>query len=226
LWQKYHVLAHFFLMCVLVPLVCMVHGTALIGADVDAQTITYLITRRMRRATVLFVKFIATALVLAVLCDLAMVALHLCTFAGREMPAIVTGPTSVPWNPMSDLQSYLLIFPAAVLGFLAVFTLIGLLTTRPLAISVLYFVMIELILSNLPVKARMYSLLHPLRVMVVGAIPGVADLYELPRELAKELYPQGATALPALLIIIATALAISAFLMTVRELTPTKISRE
>ena len=68
MWEVYHVSALFLLMSVLIPLVCMVYGTALVGADVEAGTMVYLITRRMRRATVLLVKFVATSLVLAVLC--------------------------------------------------------------------------------------------------------------------------------------------------------------
>ncbi|MCH9002753.1 MAG: hypothetical protein IIC02_09295, partial [Planctomycetes bacterium] len=61
LWSIYHVFAQFLFIMGLVPLVCMVHGTALIGAEVEARTIVYLITRRMRRATVMLVKFFATA---------------------------------------------------------------------------------------------------------------------------------------------------------------------
>ena len=85
LWQMYHVMVQFFLVMGLIPLVCMIYGTALIGAEVESRTFVYLITRRMRRGTVLLVKFIATALVLAVLCDLALVSVHLCALAGRDL---------------------------------------------------------------------------------------------------------------------------------------------
>jgi len=50
LWEMYHVLAHVLLVWVLVPLVCMMHGTALIGAEAEAGTIVHLITRRLRRS--------------------------------------------------------------------------------------------------------------------------------------------------------------------------------
>lgn len=224
--EMYHITAQLLLMSVLVPLVCMVHGAALIGADVDAQTITYLITRRLRRVTVLLVKFVATGLVVAALCDLAMLVLHVCGLAGRDVASLVAHSGVAGWVPASDLNHYLVIIPVAVFVYLAVFTLIGLLTARPLAVSVFYLITVELILSNLPLRARVYSVLHHLRVTLVGMMPQAADLYELPRELRQELYPASATALPELIGIVLIALALAAVLITVRELVPTKVSRE
>jgi ABC-2 type transport system permease protein len=213
-------------MSVLLPLVCLVHGTALIGTDVEARTIVYLITRRMRRVTVLIVKFAATALVLAVLCDLGMIGAHLCALAGRDMSSLVAHSHYADWSPASDLCCYLMIIPVGVLGFLAIFNLIGLLTARPLALSVFYLIVVEVILSNIPLRARMYTLLHQLRVTVAGVMPRVCDLYELPSTLREELYPQGTTALPELFGVVLVALVLSAVLITLRELMPAKISRE
>jgi hypothetical protein len=226
LWEMYHVVAHIFLMSVLLPLVCLVHGTAMIGTDVEARTIVYLITRRMRRVTVLIVKFIATALVLAVLCDLGMIGLHLCALAGRDVSSLVAHSSYADWNPANDLCCYLMIIPVGVLGFLAVFNLIGLLTARPLAMSVFYLIAVEVILSNIPLRARMYTLLHQLRVTVAGVMPRVCDLYELPSTLREELYPQGTTALPELFGVVLVALVLSGVLITLRELMPAKVSRE
>ncbi len=226
LWEMYHVLVQFLLLMGLVPLICMVHGTSLIGAEVEAGTIVYLITRRMRRATVLLVKFVATALVLTMLCEAGTVSLHLCALAGRDMTSLLAHSSYADWNPSADLYTYLRVIPWAVLSFLAVFSLIGLLTTRPLAISVFYFVTVELILSNIPIRAKVYSLMHQVRVTIAGAIPRVSDLYELPPDLRAELYPQGATALPGLLGIVLAALVLSIVLITLRELMPTKVSRE
>ena len=227
LWQKYHAVVQFLLFTGLIPLVCMIYGTALVGAEVENRTFTYLITRRMRRGTVLLVRFVATALVLAVLCDLALVGAHLCVFAGRDFDLLTaTDPAWATWHPGHELGHYLLSIPVAVLGFLAVFTLIGLLVARPLAYSVLYYIIIELVLSNIPVRARVYSLLHHLRVTMVGAIPNLTRLFELPEDLREELYPPGATGLPGVFGVVVIALLASIVLVTVRELLPSKISRE
>jgi len=226
LWEMYHVLAQFFLTMGLLPLVCMVHGTALIGAEVEARTFVYLITRRMRRATVLLVKFAATALVLAVLCDVAMVGIHLSALGGRDMATIIAQSNMHDWNPTSDLFCYLRVIPLAVLGFLAVFSLFGLVTARPLTLSVFYLVAFELVLSNIPIRARAFTLLHQVRAIMAGPMPRVPDLYELPLDLRLELYAQHATAWPELLGIVLTALVLSCILITVRELLPAKVSRD
>jgi len=226
LWELYNVSAHIFLMSVLVPLICIVHGTALIGAEAEARTITYLITRRMRRATVLLVKFIATWLVLALLCDIAMICLHFCAVAGCDVPSIVSESSYEGWSATAALGWYLLLIPLTVLAFLAIFTLIGLLTARPLAVSIFYLIAVELIVSNIPLRARTYSITHQLRATAASVMPRLPDLFELPRELRAELFPVGGTGLPELIVIVLVALALAALLMTMRELIPTRVSRE
>lgn len=226
LWEMFHVMNHFLFLMGLVPLVCMMHGTALIGAEVEARTVVYLTTRRMRRATVLLVKYVATASVLAVLCDLAAVGIYAVALGGRDLATMKAGGHLADWNPVSELGCYLTIAPVAVLAFLAIFSLIGLLTARPLGVSIVYLVLVELILSNIPVKARMFTVMHQLRVMMVDRIPGITRLYELPPDLRTELYGPGASALPALAGIIGVALVLACLLMTVRELVPAKIARE
>jgi len=227
LWEMYHVPAQFFLTMGLIPLVCMVHGTALIGAEVEARTMVYLITRRMRRATVFVVKFAATAVVLAALCDLAMIGIHFCVLAGRDASTIIEQSVNYrTWDPSSDLFCYLWVLPLAVLAFLAIFSLFGLLTSRPLSLSVFYLVAFELVLSNIPIRARMYTLLHQIRATMAGPMPQVPDLYELPWDLRMELYAQHNTAWPDLLVIVLVAVVLSSILVTWRELLPAKVSRE
>ena len=227
LWETYHVPVQFLLMMVVLPLVCMLHGVSMITAEVEGQTLVYLITRRMRRATVLIVKFVATFLVLAVLSDLAMVALHMCNLAGLDERTrqAITGVHG-GWNPASDLQWYLLItIPAGVVGFLAIFTLIGMITAKPLSLSIFYIIVVELILSNLPIGARVYSLMHQVRVMSAGHIPNVSSLYELPPDLLP-LYASDQSGIPGFCGIVIVALVLSTVLVTIRELMPAKMSRE
>ena len=226
MWEMYHVTMHFMVMMMLVPLVCMVHGVALIGAEVEAGTMVYLITRKMRRATVLVVKFLATALVLTVLCEIGLIGVHLMAIARRGVPAIISGTSYADWSPSSDLQAYMLAVPLAVLTFLAIFSVIGLLTARPIAASAVYFVAAEMILSNLPFRVRTYSLSHYLRVTMSGMMPRVTSLYELKPDMLEELYPTGASAIPELLGFVLVAVVIAAILVTVRELTPSKVTRE
>ncbi len=230
LWEIHHATVQFLLVMVILPLVCMVHGVGLIGSEVEGHTLVHLITRRMRRGTVLLVKFVATALLLAVLCDLALLALYLCTFTGRDLPTLIAeAPSYTSWTPVRDLVCYLAIIPAGVVGFLAIFTLIGLLTAQPLALSVFYLIIVELIMGNIPAGTQAYSLLHPLRVMMVGAIPKLISLFyemEMSAEVRARLYPEGASGLPQLFGVVLVALVLSTLLVTIRELMPAKVIRE
>jgi len=78
----------FMLFPVVLPLVCLLYGSGLIGSEVEGRTLVYLVTRQMRRQTVLLVRFVAVALFLVVLLDLAVVAVHLCTVAGRDIASL------------------------------------------------------------------------------------------------------------------------------------------
>ena len=45
-WEMYHVLVQFVLIMLLMPLVCLLYGTALVGAEIEQRTLVYLTTRR------------------------------------------------------------------------------------------------------------------------------------------------------------------------------------
>jgi ABC-2 type transport system permease protein len=211
----------------LLPLACMIYGTGLIGAEVESRTIGYLITRRLRRRTVLLTKFIATALVLAILGDAALAALHALTVTGHDWLSLAAKSGALAdWNPMHDLAVYLAVTTLGVVGFLAIFSLIGVLTAKPLALSVSYMVIVELVLSNLPVGARAYSLMHQLRLTAAGAIPQLTKLFQLPPELTQQLYPEGGSGVAEVLIVVGTALLLGCMLVTFRELTPAKVARD
>jgi ABC-2 type transport system permease protein len=224
LWEMYHVLMQFVLIMLLMPLVCLLYGTALIGAEVEHRTLVCLITRRLRRANVLLVRFVATWVALTALFALAMLALHLGVTLHAGIATILG--TRTAWQPWHDLRGYLAIAPAGAAGFLAVFTTISLVFSRPLIISVIYVVIFELVLGNLPLPARRLSISHPLRQTMVQRIPGVRRLYELPVEVGDLVYPAGQTGTWTLLAAVAVLLAVACALMTVRELVPARVSRD
>ena len=58
-WSLYHGMIQFMFLLGLIPLACMIYGSGLIGAEVESRTITYLITRTLKRRTVLTVRFAA-----------------------------------------------------------------------------------------------------------------------------------------------------------------------
>ncbi len=226
-WMLYNGLFQFMFLMGLLPLSCMIYGTALVGADAESRTIGYLITRRLHRRTVLLTRYFATGLVLAVFACASVMALHYSVVAGLEFPALAArSPGFADWQPAHDLVVYLEVTCLGVAGFLAIFAMIGLLSAKPLALSVIYLVMFELFISNLPINARQYSLTHHLRVTAAAKVPHLMRLFELPRGLAEELYPADGSGVVVVLIIAAVALILAGALVTARELVPSKVARD
>ena len=228
-WEMYHIPIQFVLITAVLPMVCMIYGTALIGSEIESRTIVYLLTRRMKRATVLLVRFAAVATVLAVLFDLAVVVHYFCSTLGWD-PAVLDGATGPwarvsGWEPLADLLTYLWVVPIGVVTFLAVFTVVGF-TSKPMSLSITYIVILELITGNLPFGVRVYTISHQLRASMVAAIPRLVEVYELPQAVVEAIYPPGQSRLLHLAIIVAIALVAACLVMTTRQLVGTRIARE
>ena len=225
-WERFHGPVHMLLFMVVVPLVCMLYGTALIGAEVGAGTIVYLLTRRMRRAWVLLAKFLGTALVLVVLLELALLALYLAAIGGVDVSALEQARRAAVWQPGRELLTYMYVAPFAVAAFLAVFVLIGLVTARPLSASVVYVIVFEITIANIPAGIRKYSITHHLRAIAFNSIPGLERLFEIRADDVQVFFPPGPGGALTLCGIIALALALACLLVSTRELAPAKVARE
>ena len=226
-WHLYHGLSQFMFLMGLLPLACMIYGTGLIGTEAESKTIGYLITRRLRRRTVLLTKFVATALVLIVVCGVAAAAIYASVLWRLDWQSLAPKSGALAdWNPAQELIVYLNVTALGVIGFLAIFSLIGLLTAKPLAMSVLYMVVVELVIGNLPAGARAYSLIHQLRVRAVAAIPGLVKLFELPSDLGAQLFPANGSGVPEVLVVSGVAVFLACVLVTMGELTPSRVARD
>ena len=230
-WKLYHIPMLFLFFMIGLPMVCMLYGSSLIGSEVDGRTLGYLTTRRMRRETVLLVRFAAGWLLLTVLAQLAVAAFHLCNLVGLDIDrlnAVADAAGDRPWEPWRDLFCYLRVVPFAVAAFLAVFTLLSLILRRPLIISLAYLVFLEMVVSNAPLKAQIYTITHQLRQMLKASIPNLLDAFPpfRSRAVIEALYPPGATGSIPLIIVVVAALALACVAMRTRELVPAKTGRD
>lgn len=225
-WERFHGPMHFLILMIVVPLVCMLHGTALIGAEVEAGTMVYLLTRRMRRASVLLVKFAGTALVLVLLVELTLLGVYLCAVGGVDVAALEGAPADQAWEPVRELFSYMYVSIFAVTAFLALFVLVGLLTSRPLSASILYLITFEIVVANIPAGVRTCSITHHLRATLFNSIPRLGRLFQLTASEARQVFPPGSTGTTTVCAVIAVALALSCLLVSTRELVAAKVARE
>ncbi len=230
IWARFHGPALFIIVTLAIPLVCILYGTALIGSEVEGQTLVYLLTRRMRRATVLITRFAATGVVLTLLFQLATIVVFTFALGGVDTEGMAPGVRHhLPagnWDPLRDLGWYLVIMPLGIAAFLALFTLVSMVTSRPLGASIGYFVLVELIAGNIPVRVQNYTISHQIRATMFENIPRLIDLYDLPRSLLEQIYPPGSTGTIALIAVAVSALALSCVFVTIRELVPAKLARE
>ena len=115
--------------------------------------------------------------------------------------------------------------PLVVVGYLAVFSVIGIALTRPLTASLTYFLVIELILGNLPAKIRTYTISHQIRLEVLDAMPDVFDLIA-PRMIREDLFPPDARGFAVLAGVVIGSLIFSTLWVSKRELLSSHLARE
>jgi len=123
------------------PLAALFYATALIADEADGRTITYLLTRPVRRGAILFGKFAA----------------YLVTTACLTLPAVVVSffllTTTRGWTGVGarvpDLFRDLGVVVLTLLAYGAFFTLMGVLLRRPVIPGLLFLFVWELV-ANLP----------------------------------------------------------------------------
>jgi len=140
---------------IVVPLTSLIMGSAVISEEIDDRTITYLFTRPFPRAALLLGRWLATALVLAVVLGVGAV-LHTVTV---ELLADIDVPTEMT-RPIVE---------ASILGgaaYSALFASLGTFLKRPMIVGLGYAFVIEGILANMPGKNQGLALVHHLRSFV------------------------------------------------------------
>jgi ABC-2 type transport system permease protein len=141
----------------LVPLAALFYATALIADEVEGKTLTYLLTRPVRRAAILAGKFAAC----------------LATTLSLSLPSLVVTffllTTARGWGSVGaavpDLFRDMGVVTLALLAYGALFTLLGVLLKRPM-IPGLLFVFVWEMVANLPGYLPRFTLTAYLRSLV------------------------------------------------------------
>jgi ABC-2 type transport system permease protein len=126
----YGVVVGFFYVSQALPLVALFYASSLIADEVEAKTITYLLTRPIRRSAILCGKFAAYC---ATTCSLALPALVVTFFLLMTQRGRQGVSAGAP-----DLVRDLGVMVLALLAYGALFTLMGVLLKRPLLAGLFY----------------------------------------------------------------------------------------
>jgi ABC-2 type transport system permease protein len=128
---------------VLLPLTALIIGTGVLGAEIDDGSAIHLLATPVRRSAVIMTKFAVAAVA---------------TMLFAAVPELVAGLLA----PHSGKLAVAL-FAGALVGsvvYSAVFLLASVLTTRAIAVGLLYVLVWEALLGNLVGGARILSIAH------------------------------------------------------------------
>jgi len=161
----------FFYLRFALPLTALFYATALIADEVEGKTLTYLLTRPIRRESILagkFAAYVVTTLTLA-LPAVVVTFFTLMTVSGR---ANLGG--AVP-----DLLRDLGVAALALLAYGALFTLLGVFLKRPVIPGLLFIFVWELFLPSFPGYVPRVTLTAYLRSLVRHrpAQEGVSEIF-------------------------------------------------
>ncbi len=126
---------------VILPLTALIIGTSVLGAEIDDGSIVHLLATPVRRSSVIVTKFCVGAVL---------------TMALVAVPELVAG--LIATGGPSKLAAGL--FVGALVGsviYNAVFVMLSVLTTRAIAVGLLYVLIWEVVLGNFVSGARLLS---------------------------------------------------------------------
>lgn len=156
-----------------VLLIPLLFATSLIRNEMDSGTLVYLVTRPIPRWLLLLAKFFAVSAVSAILVIVAMVLFKLAFFLPGGDPI----PGSFDWN--ESMLAFMRAGVLGVIGYGALFTLVGLLSRRGLIWGIAYGFLSEFVLATfVPAVVKKLTLMHYLRSVALADLDLLGQLEE------------------------------------------------
>ncbi len=140
----------------ILPIIALLYASGIIQDEQEDQTITYLLIRPLPKWLIYIVKMVATWTTTVVL-TIALVALtHSVIYARSDVPFADALHRGVKTAEIHSL---------AVVAYASIFGLLGLLIKRSLIVGMIYTVVIEGLLANLPLSLRMGTVIYYSRII-------------------------------------------------------------
>jgi len=197
-----------------VPVLGAFYGTSLIADEVEDKTITYLFTRPVSRASVLFGKYLAY-MVCTVLVVLPSVMLSWMLVASMAGPAGGAAGMGAMAKSVPDLFKDLPILVAGLASYGAVFALVGARFKRPLLIGLIFIFGYEPAVLVFPGYLKQLTVAYYLQGLVPQAMPN-DSVMSLVQQIFRE-YPPLSTAVMALGLITFLCLWLAGRIVTRKE---------
>jgi ABC-2 type transport system permease protein len=162
--------AFMFIPQALLPLVALLYASGVVQDEQEEQTITYLLVRPIPKWAMYVVKLAAAVTTTVLLTGL---------FTGLTYAAIYTGGATASAGEAHDVAVRSLkavgIHALAVAAYCGAFGLISLLTRRVLIVGILYAVIVEGFLANLPLSVRLITVIYYARMIAYRSMGFVVE---------------------------------------------------
>jgi ABC-2 type transport system permease protein len=165
-------LVQMFIPQVLLPFIALLYASGMIRDEQEEQTLTYLLTRPISKWSLYLVKLLATLTMttslVAVFTTVAYLAIHFRS-SSSDSDVLYRCVVTVAIQALS------------VICYCSLFGLMSLLTQRTLIIGIVYTVVVEGMLANLPFGIRLFTIIYYARVIAyrtmsfIVPVPGRSD---------------------------------------------------
>jgi ABC-2 type transport system permease protein len=143
------------------PLLALVYSSGIVRDEMEEQTMTYLLIRPIPKPALYLVKLFATLTTTLVLTALLTVVAYAFVYTGVD-----AGQENVTHRCIEAVKVHSL----AVVAYCCLFALVSLLTKQALMVGVLYIVVFEGVLANMPFSIRLATVIYYTRLIAYRAM--------------------------------------------------------
>ncbi len=146
----------------LLPLLALIYASGMIHDEQEEQTITYLLVRPLPRWALYVVKLLATLSITVLLTVVFTAITYAAIYVGRDVssPEVLRRFGNAAW-----------IHALAVVAYCCFFGLLSLVTKRALIVGIIYSVVFEGLLANLPFGIRLLTIIYYARLIAYRTLP-------------------------------------------------------
>jgi ABC-2 type transport system permease protein len=169
--------AFMFIPQALLPLVALLYATGMIQDELEEQTITYLLIRPIPKWALYFVKLLATVTTTVLLAAVFTALTYAAVYLGGD-----TRGENIPLRCLKAVSVHAL----AVVAYCCLFGLMSLLTKRSLLAGIIYILIFEWLLANLPFSIRLATVIYYARMIAYRTMEFVLTLPRGTQDVAAE----------------------------------------
>jgi len=163
-------LAMFFIQQLILPMTALIYASGLMQDEQEEQTLTYLLIRPLPKWAIYVVKWLATVATTVTLTALFTALTFAAIYAGVDDGVAAADADGPAMRCLKTIAVHAL----GVTAYCSLFGLVGLVTKRTLIIGLVYTVVVEGLLANLPFGIRLLTVIYYTRLFAYRMIDYVS----------------------------------------------------